>query len=395
MSLYFIMSQFFNNFTKKQTKKMTFISQFLLYSSALSLFHHSCKGELCSTAFGCAETSITEASGSGNENIQCFGYGSCWKAISLTNAGEFGIQCHGSYSCYSATEIQRTSSGDEKHIFCYGLLSCAYANTISNINGDIYCGAALSCIGATIYVDDTDDSLYCYGIKSCAESTIHVSNIAALYGYLAAQDATLYSDVSGVTFRFWGKESGRDATVICGNGHTCYIDCYSDGCNDLTLICSGDCTFDITCDKYAELSDVCDDADDSNSVGRRVTDEFASELISFADDNVYEQYEFSLFENSFNICDSSNVANAVICDDSQECMSSGNVMSTNSNPGPVCCLSYSACDTVNNITSVIDLNDNSIKYLNRTAIRCDGYLSCEDVTDGIVATNGGNVCFVL
>ena len=35
----------------------------------------------------------------------------------------------------------------------------------------------------------------------------------------------LISDVA--TYYFYGTSSGKNSTVICGDGHACYIECYN------------------------------------------------------------------------------------------------------------------------------------------------------------------------
>ena len=65
------------------------------------------------------------------------------------------------------------------------------------------------------------------------------------------------SGSSFVEFYFRGSQSGYNATVICGDGHQCYIFCDGNGCNGLNVECNG-CILSIDCDD-AELSDICPD----------------------------------------------------------------------------------------------------------------------------------------
>ena len=56
-----------------------------------------------------------------------------------------------------------------------------------------------------------------------------------------------HDPTNSITFSFEGGQSGYNATIICGNGHYCGISCFGGSCNNLTLICDGNCTFMIDC----------------------------------------------------------------------------------------------------------------------------------------------------
>ena len=69
-----------------------------------------------------------------------------------------------------------------------------------------------------------------------------------------------FNIIRGDLFSFWGPYSGNGATIICKGGQTCIINCYSTGCNNITLSCDNNngnsCQYLIRC-TYAVKSDLC------------------------------------------------------------------------------------------------------------------------------------------
>ena len=312
----------------------------------------------CHDAYSCALAYISTS------RIECYGYHSCHQASLQTTST---IWCIGGYSCFGATRVY-SSDGS---VQCYGLGSCAMIESIGNINEPLYCGAQLACYQSNIHAQ----SIWCAAERSCANSIAYIERYVWIYGYLGAQNSTFYSTDSSSDYYFYGPYSGNNATIICGNNHTCSVHCYNNGCNILSLVCNGTCNFVISCDDEAEKSDVCPNGIIMNSTTNFI---FLPQvtLSSFAE--IYTNYVTTPCYTP--------ITNAIHCDDNKECAYSTS-LDTSDIHAPICCASYRACASVNNITSIIPLNSSVI---NSVAIRCDGYASCL-YSDHIHAVNGGNI----
>ena len=53
-----------------------------------------------------------------------------------------------------------------------------------------------------------------------------------------------------------GAFAGYGATLICDTSYTCYVECYGNNCNNLTLTENGG-AFSVTCYYDARKSDAC------------------------------------------------------------------------------------------------------------------------------------------
>ena len=79
-----------------------------------------------------------------------------------------------------------------------------------------------------------------------------------MYGHLSGLNTQFTSGDASVTYFFYGSQSGYNTTITCGNGHSCQIYCYGNGCNGLSASCDGSCSLTYHCSQ-AEQSDVCSD----------------------------------------------------------------------------------------------------------------------------------------
>eukprot|EP01084_Bolivina_argentea_P015044 28137_1 len=214
--------------------------------------------------------------------IECYGDSSCKNSHIHTNKG--CIYCAGADSCKFATKLE----GAE--IQCSGLSSCAYVNNIINTN-DISCEARSSCIGNSMnIVSNTNciaksaclysniisgNRIQCDGITACAQGNLHSpiikcssqqscynSSIIAdsklyidgaeaaaytyitntpyiiAYGYKSFSHSTIDSNnIPFLNIYAFGDLSGFASIIVCKSGSTCKIECESNGCRNLDLIC--------------------------------------------------------------------------------------------------------------------------------------------------------------
>ena len=202
---------------------------------------------ICRQSQSCQYANLTTT----GEYIHCYGYESCKQATIVTSG--YYISCAASNSCNQAKKIVMVSSSYS--IRCGGLASCANSQLISNELDDVNCYGEQSCANTTIA--DTSD-VYCSGDHSCANSQITVTSQIRAGGTLSLTNSQLYSGDSSVSFNFWGFESGYNASLICGTGHTCYVNCYGNGCGNLNAECNGSessCTLNINC-YYAQYDEI-------------------------------------------------------------------------------------------------------------------------------------------
>ena len=209
----------------------------------------------CHNASQCVGDSIISAS---FQQIECSGYRSCLNATQIeTNRGgldSHSIGCFGSYSCFNAQTIQRNVTTDGE-IWCTALFSCAFVNNLYNEKGVVSCEGEQSCRGSTITLHDTtatnEDHLQCWGDHSCMDATVTTRDRALLFGLLSGENSVFYSNDTTVKYFFSGSQSGYNAEIVCGIGHTCSVFCQGNGCNKLTLSCSdgsnASCTFNVNC----------------------------------------------------------------------------------------------------------------------------------------------------
>ena len=350
---------------------MKFSKTVLLLMQFCCHFHLISSLRKCHNAHQCSDhANITITN---QTNIECYGDHSCFDAVSLSTTNAH-IQCRGSFACANAASITLKTSDTSywADLECTGLFSCAFTEKLFNFDDDTFCSGEKSCFGSVL---GANGALYCRGDRSCANTQIRLdvdADTVQFSGYLSAQNALLYDDKYGVTYYFYGANSGDNAEVTCANGVSCTVYCYGGGCSNIkSLQCDGVCGIILYCDD-AEKSDICENG---------------YELASFIDHGLPtpEGYDNtgSTIENSQNICqDSSKTFKN--CGDYWECSLDEDLESTNSNPGAICCSSYYGCYGADSIRTILDSSNDGV------AIRCDGSYSCTE-SELIYAQNGGNV----
>ena len=262
--------------------------------------------------------------------VDCYGYLSCSQAsISSTY-----VDCSGSYSCYKASHMtmQRSPS-------CYGLLACGFINSISVLSQPLYCHGERSCYSSTI----DGFIVLCRGSHSCAETTMHLAYYMYIDGYLSVKNAQLISSATTTYYIFRGVESGKGATVMCNSGHNCFITCYLNACNDLTL--DGDGTTTVTCNIGASKSDICPNGHEY------VLSSFINYTIPSIDMDLNNSY-VHVYKSCNNDTDNQ-------CDGNQHCQKQINLTQN-------CCTGAYTC-TVSKLTVENDIPD---------VVRCDARYAC-------------------
>ena len=208
----------------------------------------------CHDSQSCVSTKLRS---NDTSDIECYGYRSCAETSSIiSTAGH--IYCYGSYSCHQSQNIAKIGTSDA-NINCYGLSSCA-KSLISNEKGNINCYAEQSCLNTTMTNWSAFYSIWCSGDHSCAHSQIGSSGLNYLFGNLAGTSSIWYSNYTNTFYQFYGFESGYNATIICGFGHTCNVICAGNGCKGLNVTCitmdiNSTCIINIDC-TYAEYDQI-------------------------------------------------------------------------------------------------------------------------------------------
>lgn len=329
----------------------------VLYSSCL--LPRICVSQtLCDEAYECVFTSIATTS-----DIHCRGDNSC-RLTSLHTSSGGEIFCTAAFACYNSPSLRITEGGTFDSIDCYGLYSCAFVENIYIESGgyNAECNGELSCLGSIINLESSN-TLYCHGARSCKDTTVYSKQNNRLGAYLAAENATFYSQDSSVSYYFRGVSSGNNAEVVCGTGHTCTIYCISNACNNLTLTCNNCSDFRIHC--YGEASDVCRE-DTPYTMATWRAYEMISPIYQLPDisDVVLSTYDNSLFACFGDTTDSIN------CGDYQDAacynltLNSSNII----NDAPICCTGEESCPD----TSITSAISNYSDFTEAIAIRCDG-----------------------
>ena len=347
----------------------------------------------CDEEFSCAGQSI--------ENwIECYGYFSCAFSSSILNAVNAWIDCTSSHACFGSRLINNTNSyGNDQSILCDGLRSCSNVSLIYNHFGDVWCHGELSCANSTIQLNN--GILYVYGDRSIMNSRIIGGKRIRVNSRLGAYNTTFINTQNNAFYQFDGTASGKDATIVCGNNHTCSVYCSGDACIGLKVVCDGECNFDIDCD-YSVKSGICGGGVSVSDY----KDQFmfaslfnASMSITAIDDvNYYNYYSsndtqieiepISIQCNDYQEC-LTNTMNMIMNDSINTGSSNGKFTYEYSNNGNISfidskvsiyCTAYDTC-LFTNIKSNIDL-DNMYNHNNQmTAInlRCDARTACASI----------------
>ena len=149
-------------------------------------------------------------------------------------------QNYGSFSCYNASIINSIGP----YVSCHGLFSCANINSqqLLLLSGDLYVYGELALYKTNATI--VQGYVQCFGYESCHESIITLgpggdtsSKYISMESYLAGSNSTLISIANGTRFIFKATASGHGTTVFCASDQTCNIECYGNGCDNITLRC--------------------------------------------------------------------------------------------------------------------------------------------------------------
>ena len=265
----------------------------------------------------------------------------------IYKSGGGSVDCHGFHSCSNVSPLVVTSD----NIVGYGGSALVNSNVTLTNGGQIQCA----------------------GDRTCADSFIVGSGIHGMWGHLSGQNSIFKSYDSGVYYYFGGKMSGNNGTILCGNGHTCYVTCYGDSCNGLNLTCIegvGTCTLDIDC-TYAEYDEyVCPDGD---KLSLFMNGKYLPDL-----SNVSSSY--SDYQKGLNDCKKTGMQQTDFCFGYESC---GGQLKNDS----VCCSGAKGCENVLSIETQGSRNSSS------NIVRCDGWRGCRSISNGINITkaSGGTV----
>lgn len=208
----------------------------------------------CKISHECAnQPNITEAS---TTHIACKGSFSCANVSTIQGNGN--ILCYGGHSCFNADKISELSTSSDYFLRCYGYYSCGNVKLIESTQ-NVKCEATLACTNSVINITN-GARIFGFGERSCENTTVYCNHVFYMYAHFAARNATFISTDDSVTFDCQGRSSCTGATIICGTGHRCYLYCYGNSCEGLTLRCAEEsptsCNFQIDC-TYSDKNDIC------------------------------------------------------------------------------------------------------------------------------------------
>ena len=330
----------------------------------------------CNDAYSCYGQSLSVSS-----SVDCNGYHSCGNADVVSSG--FQLHCAGSYACFAAT---RLTASYVTH--CSGLFSCAYVNSTFTSGSYTYCSGEQSCMNSIIY---DNRGIECIGTASCYGATLYTSGYATFSGFYSGENAIVSSADSSMSVQLYSMCG--NVTIICNSGHTCSIICYESGCNRAIFNDNnGTGTFIFYCNNNPQESDAC-----PGSFGRVLSNFMIDEGYNESIFNPTMQIigekltslERGLIDRNENIYDPCNetTANAIHCANDVECAS----INVTNDIGPICCSGSQSCEHSDGIKTRSNLSVlNSSDIIDNTAIRCDGYESCEY---GTLLANAGDIFF--
>ena len=293
-----------------------------------------------------------------SSNISCFNARECTNQASISNDSDSRIQCYGYQSCSNATELVQVGNSASDAILCGGSQSCSYASNvvIDSVVG-ITCSGLLSCAGIGLLQADSGyhacygeqscinsffnvnpqtDIIDCSGDHSCANSVFINPKEVLATGGMALYNSSIriignYNSNQSVNVMFVGNFAGYKASVMCSNGSSCHVGCYSNGCNNLTYICDNSCNCTIDC-RFSESNDLCDELDYNYY---QYENEFET-ILGLEFDTSFSEY-LTNSTNVINVCNDSLSTNKTLnCADYQECQD----MLIENTQFPLCCTSY-------------------------------------------------------
>ena len=171
--------------------------------------------------------------------LNCFGLCSCADIQTLTHSsGSNAIQCSGVRSCSLCDDFNCAylTRGN-------GFMSLAGNKDVS-VRSKIDCWGEAACyaMGSVISTPllNCDSLNACKDITNYDDSNGDASEIDAVFvaGMFGLQNSVLFSyeDITN-TYQFFGWFSGYNTSIYCQVDHTCSIECYQNGCDNLNFYC--------------------------------------------------------------------------------------------------------------------------------------------------------------
>ena len=311
----------------------------------------------------CASSAISETSSTA---LACYGYQSCMNSSILVSELA-NARCEGSYSCAGSSIIESSRSTQ-----CYGFHSCSNVNPLFVMSGNIYAYGASAVVNSNITVVSGGE-MTCYGDSSCADSFIVSGGTHYMSAYLSGQNSIFKSYNGSISVRFYATLSGKNSTILCGNGHTCSVICWDNACTGLNLACIdgiGTCTFSTTCTGADYDDQICPNG---KKLSPFMNGTYLPDLSNVS--SSYNDYQTGLGD-----CKKPGIGQTDFCDGYQSCTGEG--LKNNS----VCCSALRGC------ANAIGIEAGAVQ-LNSSFVRCDGYYACNSITNGINITkaSGGTV----
>ena len=332
----------------------------------------------CNGAFECFGEIINETE---EVIIDCFGRGSCAQGMIRNNIigdGTSGkIRCYGARSCQS---ISLLDGNGEEPAGMRGYLSGAWTETL--IASTVNCYGEASCYNI---VNTTSDVIECFGFRSCLGlQGINNDNVYG-YGVLSLENSILHNPGNVELYGFY---SGYNSTIYCDYNTTCSIDCHSNGCDNLNLVCGSmndwtDCDninsinsmYDVSCDETQGI--ICPNGWGNDSINITGNNMYNNNT-NYS--NSYELLEIILdkFNYTSNMNSESNVTyakntyfsectNPTIsdfqCENNKGCMDLSSPITDRNN---ICCTGHRGCEelTIGSFSNLF----------------CDGSQSCNEIT---------------
>ena len=330
-------------------------------------------GSACHEWQSCASSDISET---GLTTLECYAYQSCMNS-SISITGDANVECSGSYSC-AGSSIHKFN-GNWMH--CYGFHSCSHVNPLFVTSGSILGYGASALVDSNVTLT-SGGTIYCDGDRTCADSFIVGSGTHYMFGHLSAQNSIFksYNYDSSVTYYFRGTMSGKNGTILCGNNHTCNVECYGNACNGLNLTCvpsdgniNGTCIFTPIC-TYAYYDEyVCPDGEQLSP--------FMNGIYLPDISNVSIASSHSDYQTGLNDCQKTGIGETDFCFGYQSCTGHDQQLKNDS----VCCSGSNGCENAMSIAIDTDTDGSSNSSSNSSSsfVRCDGSEACDHVTNGI------------
>ena len=343
----------------------------------------TCKGDIsCNNKFSCVnETIVLSASEGGN--INCYGFGSCAKSI-INNIGNSidgrSTRCWGTRACQDALSFDGSV---QRPTGLRAYLALGWAKNV--IVDTLECTAEASCHKVE---KANSTEIDCGGFRACGGLNGYTNSNIFANGVLSLQNSILYNP-SSVTFR--GFFAGYNASIYCDYDNRCQINCHSNGCENVNLICgnasdpnyctekNSDNIFGVSCDETEGVvcpngwgsSDInyTTNSSDYYSILENMLEIFTNYTISNIDDEyVYSKDYSECIEDEnestggFNInISTTDIRTDTACEDASECAIDIITNATN-----ICCSANQACRL-----ATMESFDN---------LYCDGRRACYEAT---------------